>query len=146
MKYDLNKIEEVKQAKEYFEKLVDHKYIVEINRKFPRRTYSQNNYLHLLLSYCALEYGETTQYFKEYIWKRLINSDIFKTEYINSVTGKIRDDWRSSADLSTKEMSIAVDRLIEFAAKQMNLELPEADQFDTLRELENHIEKNKKWS
>lgn len=145
MKYDLNKKEEVEAAKEYFDKLLSQKSLVEINKKFPHRTYSQNNYLHLLLSYAAMEYGETLEYFKQYVWKREVNPDIFITQYVNTKTGEVRDEWRSSADLTTKEMSVAVDRLIDFASKEMALELPDADHFDHLRYIENEIEKNKKY-
>lgn len=145
MKYDLSKETEAREAREYFDKMLSHKYIVEIQRKFPRRTYNQNNYLHLLLSYCALEYGETLEYFKDYIWKRHINPDIFRQEYVNPKTGEARDDWKSSAELSTKEMSVAVDRLIDFAAKEMELILPSADQLDNIRYMENTLEKSKKY-
>jgi hypothetical protein len=145
MKFDLSKKEESNKAEEYFKKLMEQKSIVEIRKKFSSRTYNQNNYLHLLLSYTAMEYGETLEYFKQYIWKRLINKDIFHTEYINFKTSEKRQDWRSSADLSTKEMTIAIERLILFAAKEMNLELPEAHHFDRIRYIENQIEKNKRY-
>lgn len=145
MKYDTSKQEELKQAQEYFNKLVSNRSVVEINKKFPHRTYSQNNYLHLLLSYTAMEYGETMEYFKEYIWKRYINKDIFLSKYTNPKTGEVRDDWRSSADLTTQEMSIAVDRLISFANKEMGIELPEANNYDLIRYMENEIEKGKRY-
>lgn len=145
MRFDLNTDSNRKEAQEYLDKLLQQRCMVDISKKFNRRTYSQNNYVHLLLSYCALESGETLDYFKQVIWKQLINPDIFKTLYTNTKNGKERLDWKSSADIDTKEMTIAVERLIAFAAKQLSLSLPTPSDVDALRKIENEVENNRKY-
>lgn len=145
MKFDLQHKEERDKAQEYLDKLKGQYCVVDITRKFNRRTYSQNNYLHLLLSYCALEMGETLDYFKENIWKGVINKDIFLTQYRNPKTGAVRDDWKSSADLDTKEMTIAIERLLDFAPKHLGFELPSANDHEALRQIENQIESNRRY-
>lgn len=145
MKYNLSNKEEKQQATDYFNKLVEKKSIVEIKKCLNRRTYAQNNYLHLLLSYVALEIGEELEWFKSEIWKKIIAPDIFKTEYKNIKTGEVREDWKSSADLDTKEMTIAVERLMNWSAKELGILLPLATDIHELRSIENHIEINKNY-
>lgn len=145
MRYNLKNKEEINDAKRYVLKLIEEGADVEIIKKTGIRSYNQNAYLHLILGYTALEYGESLEYFKNIIWKQIINTDIFKTEYTNTKTGVTREDWRSSAELSIDEMTIAIDRLIKFAGKEMGLHLPSANKLDELRYISNQIEKNKKW-
>lgn len=145
MKYDLKNKEEEDKAREYFESLVRQRCIVDITRKFNRRTFSQNNYLHLLLSYCALQYGETLEYFKQVIWKQIINRDIFEDQYVNRINGDIRTEWRSSADLDSKQMTLAIDRLLSWAPKELGIQLPTPNDTEYLRLVENEIERNRKY-
>jgi hypothetical protein len=145
MKYNLENKAEADEARSYLEKLIAAKSMAEIKKNYHRRSLNQNNYLHLLLSYCAINYGETLEYFKQVLWKQLICPDLFRVDYTNPVTGETRDDWRSSAELSSKEMTVAVDRLINWAAKEMGIELPLADDHHHLRQIENQIEKNKQY-
>lgn len=145
MRYNFAKQEEVNQAREYFDKLLSKKAIVEIKQKHPARTYNQNNYLYLLLGYCALEYGESLDGFKNLIFKRYINKDIFETIYTNYKTGEIRKAWRSTAELTTEEMRIVIDRLISFAAKEMGLMLPSSSDFNEIKNLQNEVEINRQY-
>lgn len=143
MKFNLDKKEEVIKAQEYLNKLVANKANIEILKKFTARSLSQNNLLHLLLSYCALQTGETLEYFKQYIWKMYICSDIFKDKYINSLTNEERIRWRSSAELNTKEMSQAIERLYNWSAKELGIVLPDPTDKEGFNYLENEIEKYK---
>ena len=61
----------------------------ELKEKKPKRSISQNNYLHLILSWYALGYGETLEYVKQDVFKKQINAIIFKTEFVNKKTGQI---------------------------------------------------------
>lgn len=145
MKYNLANEKELKEAREYLTKLLSQKAVVEIIHKHPGRSLNQNNYAHLLLSYSAMAYGESLEYFKQYIFKQYINADIFKTEYKNPRTGIVREDWRSTSELTTKEMVVTIDRLIAFAAKEMGLNLPSANQFDRIRQMQNEVERGIKF-
>ena len=118
-----NEIDRIK-AKQRFDYLIDKGKQFELTEKRKRRSISQNSYLHLILSYFAHEYGETLDYVKRYFFKNVCNKDLFLTEYVNTKTGEIRKDWRSSADLDTKEMTTAIDSFIMYANKDAGIFLP----------------------
>lgn len=145
MKFDTSIKEEKEKAEEYFNSLISKKYVIDVSRKFNRRTLAQNSYLHLLLNYCSLIMGEESSFFKEFIWKREIAPIVFKTIYRNPVTGEERDSYRSSSDLSTKEITIAIEKLVKWSAENLKIELPDANDFSKLRKIENEIERNKIW-
>ncbi len=145
MKYNLNNQQEQKQAREYFEKLLSQHSIIEIKKKNPTRSLHQNSYLHLLLSYCALESGLSLEEFKFSIFKVIINRDLFLSKDNNEKMDIEFTKVKSSADLTTLEMSIAVDRLKKFAAEKMDLYLPDAEDSASLRYMENKIEANSRY-
>lgn len=145
MRYNLGNENELKEAREYLTKLLSQKAIVEITHKHPRRSLNQNNYLHLLLSYCALHCALTLEEFKLGIFKAIINKDLFMSRENNEKLNLEYTKVRSSADLTTDEMSIAVDILKKFASENMDLILPDAGEYDKLNRISNSIERNKKW-
>lgn len=145
MKYNLSNTKDQKEALEYLNSLTSKGCLVEIIQKHPNRTLNQNSYLHLLLQTCALEAGDSLEYFKEYIFKGYINKDLFEKEYFNEKRNKTRKYLRSSGELTIDEMKIAIDRLIKFASIHLSLVLPEANQKEKLIKIENYIEKNIKW-
>lgn len=118
---------------------------VELINKVGTRTTPQNSYLHLLISFFALEYGETLEYTKQDIFKQYVNPDIFKTTRKNPKNGREREEWRSSAALSTKEMTDAIDRFKNWSVKTTGIRLPEANEQEFLDHIRNEIDKNKQW-
>lgn len=119
--------------------------VFELTEKKERRSIQQNKYLHLILSWYALEYGETLEYVKREIFKKQLSRDIFLTEYINRKTGEIREDWRSSKDLDTGEMTTAIDRFRNYATKEAGIYLPEPKDLALLQHIENEIENHKQY-
>ena len=130
---------DIQRAKERLGYLIDKKKTFEITEKKPKRTYSQNNYIHLLFSWFALEYGETPEYVKQEIFKKLVNPQIFLTEYVNYKTGEVREAWRSTADLNTKEMTTAIDNFRDYASKEAGIYLPTPDDLNSLNEIERQV-------
>lgn len=130
---------DIQRAKERLGYLIDKKKTFEITEKKPKRTYSQNNYIHLLFAWFALEYGETPEYVKQEIFKKLVNHEIFLTEYVNYKTGEVRAAWRSTADLNTKEMTIAIDNFRDYASKEAGIYLPTPDDLNSLNEIERQV-------
>ena len=124
MIFDSNNQIDILKAKQRFEYLIKKGKIFELTEKRKRRSISQNSYLHLILSYFAHEYGETLDYVKRYFFKNVCKKDVFLTEYANTKTGEMRKDWRSSSDLDTKEMTIAIDNFIMYANKEAGIFLP----------------------
>ena len=130
---------DIQRAKERLGYLIDKKKTFEITEKKSKRTYSQNNYIHLLFAWFALEYGETPEYVKQEIFKKLVNPQIFLTEYVNYKTGEVREAWRSTADLNTKEMTTAIDNFRDYASKEAGIYLPTPDDLNSLNEIERQV-------
>jgi len=116
---------------------------VELKVKHPKRTLSQNAYLHLILAWYAIEYGETADFVKQDIFKKQINRQIFETEYVNEKTGECRQDWRSTASLSTAEMTLAIERFRNYASIYAGIYLPQPEDELMIKELEREVSKHK---
>jgi hypothetical protein len=109
----------------------------------PIRSSQQNKYLHVLLAYFASEYGETTEYVKQVMFKQEVNKELFMSSYINKKMKKVRADWRSTSDLDTKEMTEAIDKFRDYASKEAGIYLPAPDEENFLRHCQEEIERNK---
>lgn len=108
----------------------------ELTEKKPIRSISQNNYLHLILSMFALEYGETLEYVKLEFFKKIVNKHIFEFEFINRKTGEVRTEYKSTSILTTEELTTAIDRFRDYSAKEVGLYLPEPRDLACLTENE----------
>ncbi len=118
---------------------------VELIEKKQRRTIQQNRYIHLLFTWFAIEYGETIEYVKQVIFKQLVNSELFKTEHVNRKTGEVRIAWKSTADLDTKQMTLAVEKFRNYASKEAGIYLPSADEREFLENIEQEVERYKEY-
>lgn len=128
-----------RQAIERFKHFLDQKKVVEIKVKRKRRSISQNNYLHLILSWFGVEFGYTLEEVKQEIFKKHINTDLF---YDGEKSGIVNiSKWRSTSDLKTDEMTIAIDKFRNFSAKQ-GVYLPEPADLVAIGELERELSKH----
>jgi hypothetical protein len=101
-------------------------YSFELKRVVPPRSNRQNRYLHLILSMVAFEIGERLELVKQYIFKELVNPQIFIVEKEVANIGKAKY-IKSTADLDTKEMTIAIDRFRDFASQTLEMFIPPPD-------------------
>jgi len=145
VKYNCNNQYETNQARTKLDWLIEHKKLIEIKEIRAKRSLNQNSYLHLLISFFALEYGEMAGYIKMEFFKKICNEQIFKTEYKNPKTGEVRTDWRSSASLDSKEMTTAIDRFRDYASKEAGIYLPQPDDKEFLFHCEKSIEMHKQY-
>lgn len=113
----------------------------ELKAKHPKRSISQNNYLHLILTFFGLETGYTLQEVKLDVFKKHVNPTLFYEGEFGDLI-KI-ERWRSSANLSTSEMTLAIDRFRNFAAIECSIYLPEPEDLVLLQDLEIEISKHK---
>lgn len=134
-----------KKAHEHLKWLLEKKKRFEIVEKRRIRTDRQNKYLHLILSYFALEVGETLDYIKHEIFKVTINPDIFKTQRVNPKSKKTRIDWRTTVGLDTKEMSVCINRFRNWCLQKAGVYIPEANEYDFLDNIQNQVESQKQW-
>lgn len=139
-----NKID-IQRAETRFKWLIENEKTFELTQKQPKRTNQQNRYLHLILGLFALEYGDTLDYVKLEIFKKIVNPDIFQTEFVNKKTGEIRDEWNSSANLDTAQLTTAIDKFRNYSSREFGLYLPEPHEEAYLAELEKEIENNRQW-
>ena len=145
MKYDLENTVDVQKYRFRSEQLIKDKKFVELKAINPLRSSQQNKYLHVLVSYFATEYGETSDYVKQTIFKKVVNKEIFRTEYANKKTGEVREEWRSSAELDSGELTMAIDRFRDYASKEAGIYLPSPDEVSFLKSCEVEIARNKQY-
>lgn len=145
MIFDAKKELDRKRAITKVQQLLDKKKVFEVIEKKEVRTIKQNRYLHLILAWFALEYGETLEYVKQEIFKKIVNPDLFKTEYANRQTGEIRTAWKSSSDLDTGQMTTAIERFRYYSEKEAAIYLPEPKDLALLQEINYQIEKMKNY-
>ncbi len=145
MIYNGEKQLDANRAKERLNWLITKGKRFELKEKRAKRTSSQNNYLHLILSWYALEMGESLEYVKQEIFKKMINADIFRYERINRVTGEVRDDFKSTSELNTKQMTTCIDRFRNHSSKDLGIYLPEPHDMALLDQMQNEIENQKSY-
>lgn len=143
MFYNLRNEKEKKDLIERVKKvLAENKDIVEFTVKRQNRTLSQNNYLHLLLSYFASHFGYSQEEVKERFFKMTVNPDLFVQFIEHDIYGK-GFVLRSTTELDTKQMTIAINRFKNYSA-DADLILPDANNdgfiYHALNEIENYAE------
>ena len=140
MIFDTSKKDSRRKAIDRMKFLLDKNAKIELTKKSKTRSISQNNYLHLILGWFALEYGETLEYTKQIIFKQWVNSDIFKTEFVNHKSGEFREEWKSTKHITKNEMATSIERFRNYSVKNLNLYLPEPEDLPLLEEIKNQLE------
>jgi len=141
MIFNAQKELDVIKATDRLKFLIEKKKRFEITEKKPIRSLSQNSYLHLILAYYALEFGETADYIKQEVFKKKVNREIFEFEFYNRKTYEVRTEYKSTAKLDTKELTIAIERFKEFSMRQAGFRLPEPSDLAFLDEIRNEVTK-----
>lgn len=142
MIYNLSTNSEKQQAQTRFDFLSSKGATVEITEKKPIRSINQNSYLHLILSAFGCEFGYTLEEVKQYFFKEHINPDIFNNGEKEGLLNI--QDWRSTADLDTKEMTTAIDRFLDYSAKN-GYRLPEPSDLVWITELKRTVHNHKQY-
>lgn len=143
MIFDLKNEYDIPKFKEYVNKLYQQKALVEVKKKLPNRTLAQNSYFYLLLSWFSLETGYSVEEVKIDIFKRLCNRALFEREITNK-QGKTIKVLRSSSDLTTGEMTTAIDRFRNYSAAE-GIYLPSPNEHDFLTHIQKEIERSKDY-
>ena len=125
-------------------KLADKGAIIELTEKKPRRTLSQNSYLHVTIAYFASQYGCTTEWAKQRYFKQLVNPELFVREKDDEFLGRVKY-LRSSADLDVSEMSLAIDRWRNWCSMEASIYIHSADEAILIQQMEIEIERNKEF-
>lgn len=143
MIYNPEKQIDVSRAIERLKFFIENKRVFELTEKRKKRTISQNAYLHLLFGWFALETGYTTEEVKQEIFKKIVNPNTFyEGEFGNIIT---IERWRSTANLSTQEMTLCIDRFRDYASKEAGIYLPQPSDLAMLQEMEIQISNNQNY-
>lgn len=118
--------------------------VVELTAKKGRRTISQNSYLHLILGWFAIETGNTLDFVKKEYFKRYINPNIFVVEIEDKYLGKLKV-LRSSRDLTSAEMTTAIERFRNWASAEAGVYLPSPDEKSLLQYIEKESSRYKDY-
>lgn len=125
-------------------KLAESGKVIELTEKKPMRSLPQNRYLHVLLAYFGTQTGNTLEWVKQQYYKKLVNPDLFIREKEDKYLGRIKV-LRSSADLDTAEMSLSIERFRNWAAQEVGIYIPSADEAILIQQMEIEIERNKEF-
>lgn len=141
MIFNLSNQYDIPKFREYAQRLQDQGCVVTLSRKVEGRSSAQNRYLHLILGWFGCEYGASVEEVKVDYFKRHVNAEIFVRVKTNKY-GKEIKYLRSSADLTTEEMSLAIERFRNWSASVAGIYLPSANEQEFLRHVETEIAKN----
>lgn len=144
MIFNLKNEYEVPKFKDYVNRLFREHAVVEVKKKLPNRTLAQNSYLHLLLGYFASEYGCSLEEVKIDYYKRTCNRDLFERKTVNK-KGKEVTYLRSSAELTTGEMTLSIERFRNFASSEAGIYLPSPNEREFLIHIQQEIERHKEF-
>lgn len=145
MKYQLKNPMDCQKFKQRVNELYGSGCVVELKKINPNRTLSQNKYLHVILGYFALEFGDSLEYVKEMFFKQVVNREIFEVEIANRKTGEIRKGLRSTSELDTKELTLAIDRFRDYASKEAGIYLPQPNEKEYLMQIQIEMEKAEQY-
>ena len=104
------------------------------------RSLSQNAYLHVLIGIVAMESGVSMEYAKRQYFKLLANRTLFVRVKHDNLLGEDVEMLRSSASLSTEEMTQAIDRFKTWAASN-DIILPNSQDRELCKQAEVEISK-----
>lgn len=125
--YDLNTDIDRERYRRRVEALLAKRAVVELSEHKPKRSLSQNSYLHLLLGEFAMQTGNRLAYVKREYFKRECNAELFVRSAVDRLTKKEVSVLRSSRDLDTGEMTTAIERFRNWAAEVAGIDLPDAE-------------------
>ena len=133
-----------KGVPEMVKKLIEEEAIVEIKKKHPSRSISQNAYLHVILGYFGQEFGYDIDTVKYEYFKKLCNPQIFIKKRTNK-RGTEVEYLRSTADLNTAEMTLAIERFRNWASAEAHIYLPAPNEYEHLLYAQQMIEQNEEF-
>ena len=144
MRFDGSNVLHAAQARAKLEKLIREGKVFDLTEKKPQRTLRQNSYLHTLLAYFGSQTGCETEWVKREYYKKLVNPTLFIRERDDRFMGRVRY-LRSSADLTTEEMTLSIDRFRNWASQSAGIYLASPDEERMLSLMELEIERNKEY-
>ncbi|MDD4378149.1 MAG: hypothetical protein PHH48_08435 [Eubacteriales bacterium] len=143
MIYNLKNPSEVIDLENRVNELIEQRAVVDLTKKNPNRSLSQNAYLHVILGFFASELGYTLEEVKQGIFKQICNKEIFVRNI--EVCGKPIEYLRSSKDLDSQEMTTAIERFRNWSSLEAGIYLPSADEKHFISHMQKELRRYKQW-
>lgn len=118
--------------------------VIDVTEYRPKRTSAQNRYLHAILGEFAMQTGNTLDYTKQKYFKRYCNHELFVTTKSDKYIGEV-EMLRSTAELTTEEMTTAIERFRNWASAEADIHLPSPDEEAFLVAIEKEMQKHRDW-
>lgn len=142
--FNLKNEYDIPKFKAYVNKLFQERAVVEVKKKLPNRSLAQNSYLHLLLGFFGSEYGCSLEEAKIDFYKRTCNRDLFERKIVNKQGHEITY-LRSSAELTTGEMTLSIERFRNWSASEAGIYLPAANERQMLLYAQQAAERSREF-
>lgn len=142
--YDLSNPLHHEQFRTRAAKLITKGCIVELTEKKPQRSGEQNRYLHACLGYFGALTGNNAEYVKTQYFKLLCNPDLFIAEKADPFRGAIKV-LRSTADLTTDEMTLAIERFRDWAAQEAEIYIPSPNEHRLVQLMEVETDRARRY-
>lgn len=143
MLFDLSQPLQAIDADTYLQQLHEQGARIEIVKK-SSRTLSQNSYLHCCLAYYASEFGLSLEEVKVDTFKRTVNKRLFSGTRTNK-RGEQVTYLRSTRELSSEEMTEAIERFRNYSATIAGLYIPSPDEHRTMFAAQQQIDNYKQY-
>ncbi len=130
MKYNLSDEVEKQKAIFKFKKLLSEKKKVELKELKPRRTISQNSYLHVCITLYAIEIGLRVEEAKIQL-KRICPFMVYD---MTDKTGANHKFVKQTSIMTTKEIGEFIEWIRNHAATELGCYIPTAEQYKDRRE------------
>ncbi|MBD5223626.1 MAG: hypothetical protein HDS71_06210 [Bacteroidales bacterium] len=145
MLYDLSIELQAENFKKRCNMLFKKKCIVDLTEKKPQRTLRQNSYLYAILGYFGLQFGYKVEEVKNWYFKETCNKELFVRTTRDIITGQERQILRSSADLDTEQMTLAIERFRDWAANVVGVYIPSPEEHRLVEQMEIEIQRAKQY-
>ena len=121
----------------------EHGFEIVLDKYSPKRSGRQNRYLYFCLAWFAHSYGCTEIESKEIYLKQFAAPQIFEVRHVDD-KGRSATYYRSTADLSKDEMSMAIRNFRAYASIN-GIEIPDANDDISIRYCEQQMQRTKNF-
>jgi len=108
------------------------------------KSVQQNKYLHLIITWFAIENGYDTEFVKEEYFKKLSNPEIYVKKIYDKFSDEEKISLRSITDVTKEEMTLSIERFRIWAATHGTY-LPEPSEQEFLKNIELEAQKHKEF-
>lgn len=136
MLYDLSNELQAENFKKRCNALFKKRCIVDLTEKKPQRTTRQNSYLHAALGYFGMQFGYKIDEVKDWYFKEACNPELFIRRVKDTITGTERIVLRSSTELDTEQMTLAIERFRNWAADIAGVYIPSPEEHRLVEQME----------